>query len=134
MALIRANRESIDDRFSVLGFTVRTDDPLFEIGIATDPDLLRAENRSRRSSRNFFSSRILAAGASSRGEAVYLVPPSVIARFVGQPKLYFGLATYREGDRATPVSVKIPDRGNMYVNLSGLTERGLRRTARVDRS
>lgn len=131
MALIRANRGSIDDRFSVLGFTVRTEDPLFEIGLATDPDLLKAENRSQRSAGNFFSSAILSAGAR-HGDIVYLVPPNTVARFAGQPKLYFGLATYREGDRSQPASVQIPDRGHMYVNLSGLTERGLRRTARID--
>lgn len=134
MALIRANRESIDDRFSVLGFTVRTETPLFEVGLATDPDLLRVENRAKRTASNFFSSPILSAGASGRGEAIYLVPPNVVARFVGQPRLYFGLATYRDDDRARPVAVNIPDRGNMYVSLSGLSERGLRRTARIDGS
>ncbi len=134
MALIRANRASIDDRFSVLGFTVRTDLPLFEIGLATDPDLLKAENRARRTTRNFFSSRLLAAGggngrtAVGGREAVYLVPPSVVARFVGQPRLYFGVATYQDKDRSHPISVKTPDAGRMYVSLSGLTERGLRRT------
>lgn len=132
MALIRANRESIDDRFSVLGFTVRTENPLFEIGLATDPELLKAENRQRRTPSNFFSSRVLGAAASRRSEAVYLVPPNVVARFVGQSRLYFGLATYREGDRSQPATVKIPDAGSMYVSLSGLTERGLRRTARFD--
>ncbi|MCA1714584.1 MAG: trypsin-like peptidase domain-containing protein, partial [Gammaproteobacteria bacterium] len=131
MAVIRANRESIDNRFSVLGFTVRTEHPLFEIGLATDPELLKAENRSQRNAGNFFSSSLLGAN-TRRGEAVYLVPPSVVSRFVGQPRLYFGLATYLEGNRSQPASVKTPDRGNMYVNLSGLTERGLRRTARVN--
>lgn len=133
MALIRANRASIDDRFSVLGFTVRTESPLFEIGLATEPELLSSENRARRNARNFYTTRLLSAGSSRRGEAVYLVPPSVVARFVGQPRLYFGLATYQEGDRSRPVAVRVPDRGNMYVNLSGLTERGLRRTTRLDR-
>ena len=50
MAVIRANRESIDDRFSVLGFTVRSELPLFEIAIATDPELLRPELRAKRTS------------------------------------------------------------------------------------
>lgn len=132
MAVIQANRESIDDRFSVLGFTVRTQNPLFEIGLATDPELLKAENRQRRTTSNFFSSKLLAAAQSRRGEAVYLVPPNVVARFVGQPRLYFGVATYDQRDRSRPKSVSIPDRGNMYVSLSGLTERGLRRTARPE--
>lgn len=138
MALIRANRESIDDRFSVLGFTVRTENPLFEIGLATDPELLKAENRPRRTANNFFSSRLLGAPRKRQngagGEAVYLVPPNVVARFVGQQRLYFGLATYQEGERSRPATINIPDRGNMYVSLSGLTERGLRRTARLDRN
>lgn len=136
MAVIRANRESIDDRFSVLGFTVRTDLPLFEIGLATDPELLKAENQGRRTSRNFFTSQLLATGPAGNRyvpggrESVYLVPPGVVARFVGQSRLYFGLATYQDKDRSRPISVKIPDEGRMYVSLSGLTERGLRRTAR----
>jgi V8-like Glu-specific endopeptidase len=140
MALIRANRESIDDRFSVLGFTVRSENPLFEIGLATDPELLKAENRQRRTASNFFSTRLLgaararASSSTASNETVYLVPPNVVARFVGQPRLYFGLATYQENDRSHPATIRIPDRGNMYVNLSGLTERGLRRTARSEQA
>lgn len=130
MAVIRANRESIDDRFSVLGFTVRSELPLFEIGLATDPDLLKPQNRAKRTPANFFTSRLLRALPAQRGEAVYLVPPDVVARFVGQQRLYFGLATYRESDRSTPISLRMPDRGTMYVSVSGLTERGLRRTVR----
>ncbi len=130
MAVIRANRESIDDRFSVLGFTVRSELPLFEIGLATDPELLKPESRAKRTPGNFFTSRLLRALPSQRGEAVYLVPPEIVARFVGQQRLYFGLATYRESDRSTPISLRMPDRGTMYVSLSGLSERGLRRTVR----
>ena len=130
MAVIRANRESIDDRFSVLGFTVRSELPLFEIGLATDPELLKPESRAKRTPANFFTSRLLRALPSQRGEAIYLVPPEIVARFVGQQRLYFGLATYRESDRSTPISLRMPDRGTMYVSLSGLSERGLRRTVR----
>ena len=132
MAVIRANRTAIDDRFSVLGFTVQAKEPMYEIGLATDPALLRAENRDRRNAGNFYSSHVMAGSVGRQGESVYLVPPSVVARFIGQPRLYFGLATYREGDRSLPVTVRIPDAGSMYVSLSGLTERGLRRTARSD--
>ncbi|KQQ78773.1 hypothetical protein ASF73_04485 [Xanthomonas sp. Leaf131] len=128
MARIRATRDSINDRFNVLSFSVRSDNAPFEIGLATDPELLKPENRERRTSRTFFSS-LVQTGSNGR-DATYLVPPSVVARFVGQPRVYFGLATYSERDRARPVQVQMPDRGNMYINLSGLTERGLRRTAR----
>jgi V8-like Glu-specific endopeptidase len=129
MPLIRVNRESVDDRFSVLGFTVRTESPLFEVGIATDPALFRPENRTRRSRRNFYSSRSIGAMRARRGEAAYLVPPDVLANFVGQSRLYFGLATYRENSGGVPDSVQAPTAGHMYVDLSGLTERGLRRLA-----
>ena len=129
MPLIRANRESVNDRFSVVGFTVRTESPLFEVGVATDPQLFRTENRSRRSRRNFHSSRAAGVARARRGEAVYLVPPDVLANFIGQPKLYFGLATYRENSGGVPDWVQAPTEGHMYVDLSGLTERGLRRLA-----
>jgi V8-like Glu-specific endopeptidase len=129
MAAIRANRESIDDRSSVLGFTVRSEQP-FEIGLATEPELLQPQHRSRRTPHNFFSSGLLRATPSQRGEAIYLVPPDVLARFVGQSKLYFGLAGFREGDLQRPAELRLPDEGSLYVSLSGLTERGLRRTAR----
>ena len=129
MPLIRVNRETVDDRSSVLGFTIRTESPLYEVGIATDPALFSVEQRAQRSRRNFFSSRVSGALRARRGEAVYLVPPEVLANFIGQPKLYFGLATYREGSGGIPDSVQAPTAGHMYVDLSGLTERGLRRFA-----
>jgi N-acetyl-anhydromuramyl-L-alanine amidase AmpD/V8-like Glu-specific endopeptidase len=130
MAVIRANRESIDDRFSVLGFTVRSELPLYEIAVATEPELLRPDQRTRRNARNFFTSRLQRVMASQRGESVYLLPPDAVARFIGQSRLYFGLATYRESDRSVPVSLRLPDRGTMYVGLTGLTERGFRRSLR----
>lgn len=128
MTVIRANRESIDDRFSVLGFTVNAKAP-FQIGIAAHPDLFRPEHSDRRTHSNFYATGLLQSSPSQRSEAVYLVPPEVVARFVGQPRLYFGLTTYRDGRRDMPSSVHIPDRGNMYVSLTGLTERAFRRAA-----
>jgi V8-like Glu-specific endopeptidase len=128
MTRIRANRESIDDRFNVLGFTVNADQPLYEIALATEPDLFMPEHRARRTSGNFYASPLQ--GARKSSDNVYLVPPSVVARFVGQPRLYFGVATYADNDRARPISVRRPDSGHMYVSLRGLTERGLRRGVR----
>jgi V8-like Glu-specific endopeptidase len=127
MPLIRANRDSVDDRFSVLSFSVRTESPLFEVGIATDPALFATENRAHRNRRNFYSSRSIGAIRARRGEAVYLVPPDVLFNFLGAAKLYFGLATYREGSGGVPDFVQAPSPGHMYVNLNGLSERGLRR-------
>src|SRR4051812_18183618 len=127
MPRINANRDTVDDRFSVLGFTVRTESPLYEIAVATDPALFRADARARRARRNFFSSRAQGALRARRGEAVYLLPQDVLANFVGSPKLYFGLATYRDGATTRPDFVQLPSEGNMYVGMQGLTERGLRR-------
>ena len=129
MPRIQANRDTIDDRFSVLGFTVRTESPLFEVAVATDPSLFKPENRARRARSNFFSSRAQGVTRARRGEAVYLVPPDVLGHFVGQPRLYFGLATYRENSRGAPDFVQAPTDGSMYVGMGQLTERGLRRSA-----
>lgn len=129
MPRIQANRDTIDDRFSVLGFTVRTESPLFEVAVATDPNLFKPENRNRRAHANFYSSR--ANGGvirARRGEAVYLVPPDVLNNFLGQPRLYFGLATYRENTRGVPDFVQAPTESSMYVSMRQLTERGLRRS------
>jgi V8-like Glu-specific endopeptidase len=128
MPRIQANRDSIDDRFSVLGFTVRTESPLFEVAVATDPALFRPENRGRRARANFYSSRAHGVTRARRGEAVYLVPPDVLSNFVGQPRLYFGMATYRENSRGKPDFVQAPSDGSMYVSMNQLTERGLRRS------
>ncbi len=130
MTRIRANRDSIDDRFSVLGFTINADQPLYEIGLATDPELFKPEHRTRRTAGNFYASPLQ--GTRPRSDSVYLVPPSVVARFVGQSRLYFGVATYADSDRSKPIAVRRPDGGNMYVSLRGLTERGLRRGVRND--
>lgn len=127
MPRIQANRDQVDDRFSVLGFTIRTESPLFEVAVATDPALFRADARGRRGRRNFYSSRAQGVLRARRGEAVYLLPQDVLANFVGQPKLYFGLATYKDGLPQQPDFVQLPQNGNMYVSLSGLSERGLRR-------
>ncbi|MDB5915682.1 MAG: hypothetical protein JWP22_4357, partial [Ramlibacter sp.] len=128
MPRIQANRDTIDDRFSVLGFTVRTESPLFEVAVATDPNLFKPENKGRRAHANFYSSRANGITRARRGEAVYLVPPDVLGNFVGQPRLYFGLATYRENTRGAPDFVQAPSDGSMYVSMRQLTERGLRRS------
>lgn len=127
MPVIRANREAIDDRFSVLGFSIRSEQPWFEVGLATDPALFNPENRGRRTPRNFYSSRAQGPQSARRGEAVYLLPADVLQHFIGQPRLYFGLATYRDSAGGAPVHVQAPTAANMYVSLGGLTERGLRR-------
>lgn len=92
-AQLRPNRLVINDRFPMLGFTIRTDGSpqQAEITIATDPVLF--SDPSSRLSSNFFSTSELGALSVPKGEAVYVVPPEVIARFIGAERLYFALAT-----------------------------------------
>src|SRR5438309_11964646 len=94
-AMIRPNRLEVNDRFPMLGFTIRShgEPRQAEVAVGTDPTLFGPEGKSRRSPSNFYSSRANGALSAPRGEVVYVLPSDVLARFVGSDKLYFGLAT-----------------------------------------
>ncbi|MFO1153588.1 MAG: hypothetical protein U1E42_08000 [Rhodospirillales bacterium] len=79
----------------MLGFAIRTPAPSAraEVAIATDWRLLSRDGKNQRNPGNFFSSRGAANLILPRGEGVWVVPPEVLASFVGAEKLYFGLAT-----------------------------------------
>src|SRR5258705_539547 len=72
-AQIRPTRLEINDRFPMLGFTIRTDGTpqRAEVAIATDPGLLSAQGKARRTPSNFYSSRATGPLSIPRGEAVY---------------------------------------------------------------
>jgi V8-like Glu-specific endopeptidase len=125
---IRPNRLEVSDRFPMLGFTVRTDGTAkrFEIAIGTAPELFGPDGKSHRSRSNFYSTRAAGPLPIERGEAVYVLPPEVLARFVGQEKLYYGLATAGNGAGRTEV-VTMPGSGSPYINIGGLTGRSLQR-------
>jgi hypothetical protein len=125
---IRPNRLEVSDRFPMLGFTVRTDGGAkrFEIAIGTSPDLFGADGKSQRSRSNFYSTRAAGPLPVERGEAVYVLPPEVLARFVRQQKLYYGLATSENGAGKVEV-VTMPSSGSPYISISGLTGRSLQR-------
>ena len=122
---IRTTREQLDDRFSVLGFNVKTErNPYFEVTIGTEPRLFQADrNRSVLVPISFH--RVCC--RRERGAAVYLVPTEVLSRFVGQPRLYFGLATFPTADRSQGEVVSAPFEGSPYVSLTSFTGRSLRR-------
>ena len=128
-AQIRPNRLEVTDRFPMLGFTIRTDGSAqrAEIAIATDPTLLQPGRKGDRTLSNFYSSRASGPLAIPRGEAVYVVPPEVLARFIGQERLYVGLATAAERNGGTPHVEVMPTEGSPYISLKGLTGRSLRR-------
>src|SRR5262249_58019314 len=125
---IRPNRLEVSDRFPMLGFTVRTNGNAkrYEIAIATAPDLLGPDGKSHRSRSNFYSTRASGPLPIERGESVYVLPPEVLARFVGQQKLYYGLAMLGNGNGGSEV-ISRPGAGSPYINISGLTGRSLQR-------
>jgi N-acetyl-anhydromuramyl-L-alanine amidase AmpD len=129
--LIKPNRLVVDDRFSVLGFTIRTDVPTkwFEVALATDPSLFRGEAKARRTPANFYSSRVTGPLLVERGEAVYLAPTEVLGRFIGQPKLYFALATFRDAARTQTEISTLPTEGSPWIDIHAFTGRALRRTS-----
>jgi len=84
-AQIRPNRLEVNDRFPVVGFTIRTDEAQAraEVAVATEPSLFLSENKAKRTPSTFYSSRATGQLVLPRGEAVYLVPPEVLVRFLG---------------------------------------------------
>src|SRR6185503_3372610 len=76
---------------------------------------------------NFYSSRSGGPVLVPRGEALYTVPAEVLARFIGQERIYFGLATVPESNGSAPRIDVLPDTGSPYIQLRGLTSRSLRR-------
>ncbi len=128
-AQIRPNRLEVTDRFPMLGFTIRTrgEPRRAEIAIATDPGLFGPNGRAARRPSNFYSSRAGGTLEVARGEAVYVIPPEILAQFVGSERLYFGLATTGPSG---PIQFEVdvmPTSASPYVSLHALTGRSLRR-------
>ncbi|QNQ09661.1 papain-like cysteine protease family protein [Sphingomonas alpina] len=127
-AQIRPNRMEVSDRFPMLGFAVRTDEPNVEaeVVLANDIALFGGQNSNRRTAANFYSSREHGTLTVPRGEGVFVVPPDVLARFIGSEKIFFGLATGHGGNGGLNVDA-LPRDGSPYVSLRGFTGRTLRR-------
>lgn len=127
-AQIRPNRLEVNDRFPMLGFSIKADQPGVEaeVTLATDIDLFKAENRQLRTAANFYTSRESGQLAVPRGEGVFVVPPDILARFVGRDRLFFGLASGKPGNGGLQVDA-LPREGSPFVSLRGLTGRTLRR-------
>ncbi|HEU4821245.1 MAG TPA: hypothetical protein VFS87_08825, partial [Qipengyuania sp.] len=127
-AQIRPNRMEVSDRFPMLGFAVRTDQPDVEaeVVIASDIGLFSPQKRNARTAANFYSSREHGTLRVPRGEGVFVVPPEVLARFIGNERIFFGLATGRSANGGLHVDA-LPRDGSPYVSLRGFTGRTLRR-------
>ena len=126
-ATLRPTRQEVSDRFPMLGFNIRNDGSArrAEIALTTEPALLSAENKGQRTLANFYSSRAVGSLNLAAGETMYIVPPEVLSRFVGQDKLYFALAT--SGDSG-PMKVDVkPNPNSPYVSIRSLSSRSMSR-------
>jgi hypothetical protein len=97
------NRRQIDNKFPVLGFTVKTGGlPFYEIIVTTEKGLFAPPNATGRSAANFFSSRQTSnqLQRAEAGDTVYMVPASVLNAFAqGSPKpsaIYYALIAYAD--------------------------------------
>jgi Papain-like cysteine protease AvrRpt2 len=128
-AQIRPNRMEVNDRFPMLGFAIRSDSPGVdaEVVLASDIALFRPENRAQRTAANFYSSREHGMLAMPRGEGIFTVPSDVLARLIGNDRVFFGLATGKAGNGGLTVDA-LPRDGSPYVSLRGFTGRTLRRS------
>src|SRR3974390_3170834 len=119
---IRPNRLEVSDRFPMLGFTVRTDGSAkrYEIAIGISPDLFGPDGKNQRNRQTFYSTRAAGPLPIERGEAVCVLPSEILARFVGQQKLYYGLATFSNGASNADVT-SMPKPGSPYINIAGVT-------------
>jgi N-acetyl-anhydromuramyl-L-alanine amidase AmpD len=128
-AQLRPNRMAVTDRFPMLSFTVRAGSApcITELVLVTNPDLVwRKEGRTPAT---FYSSREHGLLSIARGEAVFMVPPEVLARFVGANRLWYGLASSsatQPAGASWTVDVR-PDANSPYISLAGLSDRALRR-------
>jgi hypothetical protein len=106
---IIANRQQIDNRFPVLGFTVKTGGlPYFEVIVTTEKRLFAPAAAAERTPGNFFSSRQAnnQLQKTDGNDSVYIVPASVLSAFAqASPKpsaIYFTLIAYQDETGSSP--------------------------------
>jgi N-acetyl-anhydromuramyl-L-alanine amidase AmpD len=126
-AQIRPTRIDVTDRFPMVGFKILADRDTqqVEVAIGDDPDLFSAEGKKNRSTNNFYSTRGNNGLRLSGGEGGIIIPPEILARFVGKDKIYFGLATAAKNG---PLKVDVmPSSSSPYINIKGLSNRSMSR-------
>jgi Papain-like cysteine protease AvrRpt2/Trypsin-like peptidase domain/Protein of unknown function (DUF3238) len=126
-AQIRPTRLDVTDRFPMVGFRIRADGgpSQAEVAIAVDPALFAPDRKKDRTAANFYSTRGNGGVRFQGAEAGYTVPPEILARFIGNDKLYFGLATAGDGG-AMKVAV-MPNTTSPYISIKGLSGRSMSR-------
>ncbi len=126
-AQIQAIRLDVTDRFPMVAFRIRADgDPRqAEVAIGTDPGLFTSEGKKNRTAANFYSTHGNGGLRFAGREASFTLPPEVLARFIGNERLYFGLAT-AAADGAMKVAVT-PTEASPYISIKGLTYHSMAR-------
>ena len=126
-AQIRPTRLDVTDRFPMVAFRIHADGgtKLAEVAIGADPALFTPEGARNRTAANFYSTKGNGAVRFAGDEASFTVPPEVLARFIGNEKLYYGLATAGEGG-AMKVAVA-PTAESPFIKITGLSGRSMAR-------
>lgn len=122
-AQIKLRGREVSDRFPTLGFTIQSDRPLeAEVVLATDPSLFRPENDAKRNASNFYSSREDGTTRMGAVTCAFDVPARVLARFVGNDRLYYALFVDRDGAGGLPCE-PLPNTFISFVSLRNFTGR-----------
>ncbi|MFO1310636.1 MAG: hypothetical protein U1F41_01085 [Burkholderiales bacterium] len=103
---IRANRQQIDDRFPVLGFTVSTAGlPFYEVVLTTESRLFDPRASAARNASNFFSSRESGELIPAAHE-IYTAPAQALQRLSGSRNIFYTVVAYADakGGGAVPAS------------------------------
>src|SRR5260370_3729708 len=118
--VIRPTRSELSRSFPGLGFELHSDQQprWFEVALATEARLFSGSEKSRRSPLNFFTTRGHGLLTFARGEALYLVPPEVLARFAGNDHLYYAVALYDEPILDKPSAVFVPNGSPQSIRIS----------------
>lgn len=95
------NRRQIDNKFPVLGFTVKTDGlPFYEVILTTNRNLFAQQNSAERNQYNFYSSRQENGKLEkvNLDDSVYFVPPTVLNNFAQKKpdEIFYTLIAYQD--------------------------------------
>lgn len=102
---IRANRQQIDDRFPVLGFTVSTGGlPYYEVVLAAEARLFDPRASSERNAANFYSSREAGGELIPASHEIYTAPAEALQRLAGARTIAYTVIAYADarGNGAVP--------------------------------
>jgi hypothetical protein len=102
---ITANRQHVDRRFPVLGFTIDTGRlPYFEVLLTTDRKLFDPAHASARTSATFYASRQDAGlQRADDGNAIWLAPSGTIRAFASAGRVYYTAIAYADERGTNPV-------------------------------